>query len=365
MLKKNYSPNTTVLVIGGTGVIGSAFISYINKNKKLTCVSISRKKEHNTKNVKYLSIDLLINKNTNLDISYINELSKVTHAVYSAYSDADKTTKIRSINNDLFENTLSLINQYCPAIEHITLLQGMKAYGSHLGYHKTPSRETDPRTKEKNFYYDQEDYLKKQSKKMKYDWTILRPHAVIGPKVGTPMSLLMFIAVYANLCKFQKLPLIFPGPIKASKFIYQATDSNVLAKAIEWSGTSKNTVNQIYNITNGDYFRWEHMWPKIAQYFKMDYSFKNNFKISNGIENYFDDVDNIWKLISKKENLIISDLNQLISFKFANYVFNIDWDVMADTTKAREAGFNEFINSEKMFIKKFNELKSLNLIPLL
>ena len=146
MLKKNYSPNTTVLVIGGTGVIGSAFISYINKNKKLTCVSISRKKEHNTKNVKYLSIDLLINKNTNLDISYINELSKVTHAVYSAYSDADKTTKIRSINNYLFENTLSLINQYCPAIEHITLLQGMKAYGSHLGYHKTPSQETDPRT---------------------------------------------------------------------------------------------------------------------------------------------------------------------------------------------------------------------------
>jgi hypothetical protein len=36
---------------------------------------------------------------------------------------------------------------------------------------------------------------------------------------------------------------------------------------------------------------------------------------------------------------------------------------MADTTKAREAGFNEFINSEKMFVKKFNELKLLNIIP--
>jgi hypothetical protein len=36
---------------------------------------------------------------------------------------------------------------------------------------------------------------------------------------------------------------------------------------------------------------------------------------------------------------------------------------MAETTKAREAGFVEFINSAKMFIQKFNELKSLKLIP--
>ena len=91
----------------------------------------------------------------------INKLSKVTHVVYSAYSDADTITNIRTINNNLFKNTLSLINRYCPSTEHITLLQGMKAYGSHLGYHKTPSQESDQRTKEKNFYYDQEDYLKK------------------------------------------------------------------------------------------------------------------------------------------------------------------------------------------------------------
>jgi len=38
---------------------------------------------------------------------------------------------------------------------------------------------------------------------------------------------------------------------------------------------------------------------------------------------------------------------------------------MAETTKARQASFIEFINSEKMFIQKFNELKSLKLIPLL
>jgi hypothetical protein len=25
--------------------------------------------------------------------------------------------------------------------------------------------------------------------------------------------------------------------------------------------------SKVYNITNGDYFRWEHLWPKYAEYF--------------------------------------------------------------------------------------------------
>ena len=76
---------------------------------------------------------------------------------------------------------------------------------------------------------------------------------------------------------------------------------------------------------------------------------------SNGIENYFEDVEKSWTTIAKKKKLIIRNLNELISFKFANYVFNIDWDVMAETTKAREAGFIEFINSENMFFQKFED----------
>ena len=103
MLNKTYLSNNSILVIGGTGVIGSAFINYIKKNKDVTCISISRKTEIETTKTSYFTIDLQsFNKNINLDISYINKLSKVTHVVYSAYSDADTITNIRTINNNLF-----------------------------------------------------------------------------------------------------------------------------------------------------------------------------------------------------------------------------------------------------------------------
>ena len=112
MLNKTYLSNNSILVIGGTGVIGSAFINYIKKNKDVTCISISRKTEIETTKTSYFTIDLQsFNKNINLDISYINKLSKVTHVVYSAYSDADTITNIRTINNNLFKNTLSFVDK--------------------------------------------------------------------------------------------------------------------------------------------------------------------------------------------------------------------------------------------------------------
>jgi hypothetical protein len=36
------------------------------------------------------------------------------------------------------------------------------------------------------------------------------------------------------------------------------------------AGSTPAAANEIFNITNGDYFRWQHMWPRIAKEFRMD-----------------------------------------------------------------------------------------------
>lgn len=41
----------------------------------------------------------------------------------------------------------------------MSLIEGSKWYGVHLGAAKTPCLEDDPRYMTPNFYYDQEDYL--------------------------------------------------------------------------------------------------------------------------------------------------------------------------------------------------------------
>ena len=44
-----------------------------------------------------------------------------------------------------------------------------------------------------------------------------------------------------------------------------------LAAAIVWMATEEGCANQVFNVTNGDYYRWENLWPRIADHFGVVY----------------------------------------------------------------------------------------------
>ncbi len=113
-----------------------------------------------------------------------------------------------------------------------------------------------------NFYYDPEDLLRVHQQGNDWAFTALRPEAVCGFATGNPMNLLTVIAVYAAISKELGIPLRFPGPEAAYRALYQVSSADILAEAVDWAGTSPVARNGIFNITNGDYFRWQHMWPK-------------------------------------------------------------------------------------------------------
>lgn len=64
----------------------------------------------------------------------------------------------------MFINTLDAVIRTSPALEHVTPLQGTKAYGVHLHTMPIPAREDrDEFRSVPNFYWQQEDYLRAQS----------------------------------------------------------------------------------------------------------------------------------------------------------------------------------------------------------
>ena len=67
-------------------------------------------------------------------------------------------------NMALLQNLMNDAEELLPNFEHITFIQGGKAYGAHLGMYRTPAKETNLRCFLRNFYYDQEDYLREKSK---------------------------------------------------------------------------------------------------------------------------------------------------------------------------------------------------------
>ena len=112
-------------------------------------------------------------------------------------------------------------------LEHVTLLQGTKAYGAHLGPIPIPARERAPRHRHENFYWLQEDYLRAKQAGNRWHWTILRPQIVMGEAIGGNLNLIPAIGVYAALRREAGLPLPFPGALES---VFEMVDTDLLAR---------------------------------------------------------------------------------------------------------------------------------------
>jgi len=224
---------------------------------------------------------------------------------------------------------------------------------------KTPAKEDDPRHMPPNFYYDQQDFLESRQKGKRWSWSAVRPHAVCGFSTGGPMNLTLAIAVYANISKALGLPLSFPGKPGAYTVLYQATDAALLAKAMVWMATDPKCANQAFNITNGDLIRWQHLWPKFADFFGMELAPPRHISLSRTMA----DKGPIWDRIVADHRLKPHAYEDIVGWGYPENVFNSDYDIVSATSKARRFGFHDLVDTEEMFMRMFGEFRSNRIIP--
>ena len=352
----DYPEGSSVLVIGASGVIGSAVVRHLAGRAGVTVIAAARRPEPPAAaNVVPMAVDLT----GNAEAPDGTLLRSVTHLVYCAYVDAPGWEAQNKPNAELFAAAIGFAERHCPGLRHVTLMQGMKAYGSHLGPFKTPAKESDPRIAQPHFYYDQEDDLLARAAKRGWDWSVLRPHVVIGPARRSPLNLAAVLAVYGALCLARGEALTFPGAEAAFDAVYQATDAGLLARAVEWAGSDPRAAGQVFNITNGDFFRWRHLWPAIAAAMDLKPGPVRPVRLAERMSG----ADAEWDRLVSDHGLEPNRLGDLVSWPFADYVFNTTHDVMADTLKCRQAGFLAFAESEKVIIDRLNDLRDLRIVP--
>ena len=90
--------------------------------------------------VRYVAADLLNIKDTREKLSGLIE---VTHIFYAAYQDRPSWAELVKPNLAMLVNIVDTIEPIAPDLQHVSLMQGYKVYGAHLGPFKTPARETD------------------------------------------------------------------------------------------------------------------------------------------------------------------------------------------------------------------------------
>lgn len=85
-----------------------------------------------------------------------------------------------------------------------------------MGPATNPSFESDPRvTLEPNFYYPQEDLLRKYCEASGAAWNVVRPSYIIGAVRDNVLNFLPGLAVYAAVQKHLGRELLFPGDFVA------------------------------------------------------------------------------------------------------------------------------------------------------
>ena len=356
-----------VVVAGATGLVGNAALRHFSSVGGCEVVALSRRQPRNLHGARYVPVDLTDPAQC---AHAAPALQGATHLVYAALYEAPNLVdgwrdenQIRT-NDVMLRNLMAVLEPVAPALRHVALLQGTKAYGVHVRPLIVPAREGRSEMYEQpNFYWAQEGFLREQQLGKAWHWSILRPVLIVGEAMGGAMDLIPPLGVYAALLREQGSALDYPG---GAARVSQAVDVDLLARAIAWAGEADAARNEAFNVTNGDVFSWENVWPAIAA--ALDMNPGNAVPLS--LAKTYPEWIAPWEALRRKYDLIAPGLEAFVglSFQYADYSMRYGQTQpglpsIVSTVKINQAGFTEMMDTEDMFRKWFRQARSSRLLP--
>ena len=357
-----------VLVFGATGVVGRAAAEHFATIDDCDVITVARRPV-DIDNVRHIALDLA---DTDAAQSALggSACAGVTHVVYAALQESADLAggwhdrDLMEHNLSLFRNGLEpLIATHGDTLRHVSLLQGAKAYGLHVGRSPVPAKERATRDAHENFYFLQEDSLRSMAEAGGWSWTIFRPQVVFGQSFGSPMNLLPAIGAYAAMEKERGNPLAFPG---GAPGVHEAVDARLLAKALAWAAVSPAATGETFNVTNGDVYGWHDVWPTIAAALGMDVGDARPQRLTEAMPPRADE----WTRVVDRYSLRAPrNMAAFVggSWAYADILFGTlgsrPLPALLSTIKIRQAGFGDCIDTEDMFREWFARLQDARLLP--
>jgi nucleoside-diphosphate-sugar epimerase len=346
----------TALVVGANGVIGGTLATHLATLPGWDVVGLSRRGGPPDGPVRHVSADLF-------DPAGVREALRahpgITHVFYAAYQDRPTWSELVEPNVTMLRSVLDAVEVTAPNLAHVSLMQGYKVYGAHLGPFSTPAREDDPPHMPPEFNVDQQQLVEARAASGGWTWSAIRPSVVAGFGLGNPMNLGVVIAVYAAISAELGIPLRFPGKPGAYHSLLELTDAGLLAEATVWAATEPRCGNEAFNIANGDLFRWNRMWPVIADAFGIDVA----PPLPMSLQDVMADKEPVWDAMVAKHGLAPTPYADVSSWAFGDFVFSWDYDFFADGSKARRYGFHRYVDTEKMLVNLIEDLRKRRIIP--
>ncbi|MEC9071931.1 MAG: NAD-dependent epimerase/dehydratase family protein, partial [Myxococcota bacterium] len=352
------SAERTALVLGSTGVAGSAAVNELSRQGWRVIAGARRPGEDTREQVTSVALDLLDPGSVRQALAPFS----ITHVFYCVqYRDraprAARSTDIKTIKRQLVlasrmlpvlrwipgaqgafyhriaaesgaldaqhrnlamvKTVIDVLGQQPHNLEHLAVITGGKHYGMHLGPalypgHSAPYREDlTPRAPGPNWYYEVEDHLRALD--TPWSWSIFRPSFIIGHARNAPYNFGTSLAVYASLRRALGEPLVFFGDQSAYDCQWDVSSARQIAEMMIWSSETAAAHGQAFNCTGDAHFRWRDLWPEIAQWFDLEPAFEPE---GISVQRYLKDKGPIWDDLIKEHGLTPSPLRSLVSEGF-------------------------------------------------
>jgi len=351
-----------VLVAGALGLVGRAALEHFEAQGR-DVVALARRAPDFPTRARFLSVDLTDGADCREKLSPLRGVSRIVYAALFEKPDLGKgwlEADQIATNLAMLTNLIDAVEPGNPELQHVALLQGTKAYGVHLGQMPIPGKESAPRHIHPNFYWAQEDFLRARQASAAWSFTIFRPQAIVGFALGSAMNMLSAIGAYAAISRELGLPLIYPG---SGQRYTEATDARLLARAIAWAGGTAAAANETFNVTNGDVFLWQDLFPEVARRFGMETGPAHPMPLAVVMA----DKEPAWRRLVERHALRPYTLHQLIgsSWQFADFAFSRSGHnaSLLSTIKIRQAGFHDCIDTAEMLDWWLGELQRRHVLP--
>jgi nucleoside-diphosphate-sugar epimerase len=350
----------SALIAGVTGIVGNNLAHHLLA-KGWDVHGIARRPTPGLEGVHFIAADLLDPAGLNTALASL----KPTHIFITTWLRQPTEKENIRVNSAMVRNLLAATSG-AGSVEHVALVTGLKHYlGPFESYGKgalpaTPFREEQPRLDIENFYYAQEDEVYAAAEQHHYNWSIHRPHTIIGYALGNAMNMGVTLAVYASLCRESGRPFIFPGSAVQWNSLTDMTDARLLARHLEWASTTPDAFNHAFNVVNGDVFRWSWMWSRVAAWFGLEPApFPGHI---TPLEQQLTGTEEEWRTIAQAYHLAEPNLDKLFSAWHTDADLGRPIEVVTDISKSRKLGFLDYQPTDESFADLFTRLRQNRVI---
>lgn len=345
------------LVAGAGGAASKRLIEVLLADPDWSVLALARSPRASSPRLTAISVDL---SDRDACARALANQRGITHIFYTSRAKHGETG-IEDIgeNVGMLQNVLDVVEPVAKGLEHIHIVQGLKYYGMHLGPFPTRVDENAPRASVGNFYYDQQDMLAERQRGATWAWSATRPTFLYDFAPERARNGIAVIGAYAALCRELGKPLDFPGPVKAFEAERDATDASLFARAMKFIATSPNGRNQAFNVNNGDFFSWQELWPKIAEYAGVASGRPRPFSLLQWTR----DKEPVWSAIVRRHGLRATTLDEVADWAFADFHWSHPYDVSSSSDKLHKAGFNERLDSWQMTRNHLMRYREAKILP--